>query len=129
MTFTRSIEGAVDGLVLHQNGDRTAPKRIESKDTEPHNGSDIAPDLLSEVQLLNDDHTPMEFVIFILEWVFGKDRETATRITLEIHDNGAGACGIYPHQVADAKVTEVSELARQHGHPLQCVHERIASAR
>jgi CubicO group peptidase (beta-lactamase class C family)/ATP-dependent Clp protease adapter protein ClpS len=129
MTFTRNPEGAVDGLVLHQNGDRTAPKRIEAKDTEPHNGSDIAPDLLSEVQLLNDDHTPMEFVIFVLEWVFGKDRETATRITLEIHGNGVGACGIYPHQVADAKVTEVSELARQHGHPLQCVRERIASAR
>ena len=129
MTFTRNLEGAVDGLVLHQNGDRTAPKRIEATGAEPHNGSDTASDLLSEVQLLNDDHTPMEFVIFILEWVFGKDRETATRITLEIHDNGVGACGIYPHHVADAKVTEVSELARQHGHPLQCVREGIASVR
>jgi CubicO group peptidase (beta-lactamase class C family)/ATP-dependent Clp protease adapter protein ClpS len=128
MTFTRNLEGAVDGLVLHQHGDRSVPKRIEAKDTECHNGSDMASELLSEVHLLKDDDTPMEFVIFILEWVFGKDRETATRITLEIHDKGVGACGIYPYHVADAKLTEVSELARQHGHPLQSVHERIASA-
>jgi serine-type D-Ala-D-Ala carboxypeptidase/endopeptidase len=129
MTFTRNPEGAVDGLVLHQNGDRTAPKRIEAKDTEHHDGSDVASELLSEVQLLNDDHTPMQFVVFILEWVFGKDRETAIRIMHEIHDSGAGACGIYPHHVADAKVAEVSELARQHSHPLQCMRQKIASAR
>jgi serine-type D-Ala-D-Ala carboxypeptidase/endopeptidase len=129
MTFKRNLEGSVDGLVLHQNGDRAAPKRNEAKEAEHHSVSDIASGLLSEVRLLNDDYTPMEFVVFVLEWVFGKDRETATRIMLEIDKMGAGACGIYPHHLADAKVTEVSDLARQHNHPLQCVRERITSAR
>jgi serine-type D-Ala-D-Ala carboxypeptidase/endopeptidase len=128
MTFKRNPEGAVDGLVLHQNGDHAAPKRIEAKETERHSVSDIASGLLSEVRLLNDDYTPMEFVAYVLEWVFGQDRETATRIMLEIHNEGVGACGIYPHHVADAKVTEVFDLARQHKHPLQCVRERITSA-
>jgi D-alanyl-D-alanine-carboxypeptidase/D-alanyl-D-alanine-endopeptidase len=128
MTFKRNPEGAVDGLVLHQNGDRTAPKRIEAKETERHSASDMASGRLSEVRLLNDDHTPMEFVVHVLERVFGRDREAATRIMLEIHHQGAGVCGIYPHDVADAKVAEVSDLARQHKHPLQCVRERITSA-
>jgi ATP-dependent Clp protease adaptor protein ClpS len=104
------------------------PKRIEAKETERHSVSDIASGLLSEVRLLNDDYTPMEFVAYVLEWVFGKDRETAAGIMLEIHNEGVGACGIYPHHVADAKVTEVFDLARQHKHPLQCVRERITSA-
>jgi CubicO group peptidase (beta-lactamase class C family)/ATP-dependent Clp protease adapter protein ClpS len=128
MTFNRNPEGAVDGLVLHQNGDRAAPKRIKAKETESHSVSDIESGLLSKVRLLNDDYTPMDFVVFALQWVFGKDLETATRIMLEIHNEGAGACGIYPHHVADAKVTEVLDLAREHKHPLQCVRERITSA-
>jgi len=127
MTFTRNSEGAVDGLVLHQNGDRTAPKRIEAKDGERQDGLDS--ELLSEVRLLNDDQTPMQFVIFVLEWVFGMDREMATRIMQGIHDTGVGACGDFPHDVADAKVAEVSELARVHGHPLQCMRQPIARAR
>ena len=128
ITFKRNPEGAVDGLVLHQNGDRAATKRIEAKATESHSVSDIESGLLSEVRLLNDDYTTWEFVMYVLEWVFGKDLETATRIMLEIHNEGVGACGIYPHHVADAKVTEVLDLARQHQHPLQCVRERITSA-
>jgi D-alanyl-D-alanine-carboxypeptidase/D-alanyl-D-alanine-endopeptidase len=129
MTFKRNPGGEVDGLVLHhQKRDFAAPKRIKAKETERHSVSDMASGLLSEVRLLNDDSTPMEFVVYILEWVFGKDRETATRIMLDIHHEGVGACGIYPHDVADAKVTEVSDLARQHEHPLQCVRERITSA-
>ena len=128
MTFKRNPEGAVDGLVLHQNGDHAAPKLIKAKETERHSVADMAAGLLSEVRLLNDDSTPMEFVIYVLERVFGKDRETATLIMLDIHNEGVGACGIYPHDVADAKVTEVSGLARQHEHPLQCVREPITSA-
>ena len=128
MTFKRDPEGAVDGLVLHQNGDRAAPKRIEAKETGGYSASDMASGLLSEVRLLNDDYTPMEFVIDVLERVFGRDRETATRIMLEIHHRGASTCGIYPHDVADAKVAEVFDLAREHQHPLQCVRERIPPA-
>jgi ATP-dependent Clp protease adapter protein ClpS len=84
--------------------------------------------LLAEVRLLNDDFTPMEFVVHVLEHMFGKDRETATRIMLEIHKEGVGTCGIYPYDVANAKVTEVLDFARQHQHPLQCVLWQSSSA-
>jgi ATP-dependent Clp protease adapter protein ClpS len=83
--------------------------------------SDETKGLLAEVRLLNDDFTTMEFVVDVLERVFGKDRETATRIMLEIHENGVGTCGLYPYEVAAAKVREVLNFARQHQHPLQCV--------
>jgi ATP-dependent Clp protease adapter protein ClpS len=75
-------------------------------------------------RLLNDDQTTMEFVVRVLEEIFGKDRETATRIMLEAHSEGFGACGIYPYDIAEAKVTEVLSFARRHVHPLQCVLER-----
>ena len=89
--------------------------------------SDAPSGLLAEVRLLNDDQTTMEFVVQVLEEVFGKDRETATRIMLETHSEGFGICGIYPYDIAEAKVTEVLSLARGHGHPLQCVLERSSS--
>jgi ATP-dependent Clp protease adapter protein ClpS len=89
--------------------------------------SDTPSRLLAEVRLLNDDHTPMEFVVQVLKRVFGKDRKTATRIMLEIHNKGLGTCGIYPYDIADAKVTEVLNFARRHEHPLQCVLERSSS--
>jgi ATP-dependent Clp protease adapter protein ClpS len=83
--------------------------------------------LLAKVLLLNDDYTPMEFVVHVLERVFDKDHEAAVRIMFEIHNGGAGICGIYPYDAADAKVTEVLDLAHQHQHPLQCVLEQSAS--
>ena len=89
--------------------------------------SDAPSGLLAEVRLLNDDHTPMEFVVQVLKRVFGKDRQTATRLMLEIHNKGFGTCGIYPYDIADAKVTEVLNFARRHQHPLQCVLERSSS--
>jgi ATP-dependent Clp protease adapter protein ClpS len=89
--------------------------------------SDAPSGLLAEVRLLNDDQTTMEFVVQVLEGVFCKDRETATRIMLEIHREGFGVCGIYPYDIAGAKVTEVLSLARRDGHPLQCVLERSSS--
>lgn len=89
---------------------------------------DKPPGLLAEVRLLNDDYTPMEFVVHVLERLFGKDFETATRIMLEIHHEGVGTCGVYPYDVADAKVTEVLNFARQQGQPLQCVLEPSSSA-
>jgi ATP-dependent Clp protease adaptor protein ClpS len=86
---------------------------------EQHAASDMPSGLLAEVRLLNDDQTTMEFVVKVLEEVFGKDRETASRIMLEIHSEGFGVCGIYPHDIAEAKVTEVLSFARRHLHPLQ----------
>ena len=82
---------------------------------------------LYRVVLLNDDYTPMEFVVHVLERVFDKDRETATRIMLEVHHKGILACGIYPYDAAVAKVREVLDFAREHQHPLQCVLERSSS--
>jgi ATP-dependent Clp protease adaptor protein ClpS len=75
------------------------------------------------VLLLNDDATPMEFVVHVLEQMFGKDHETATRIMLKVHNTGRGECGTYPFAVADAKAKEVEAFAREHGHPLRCMVE------
>ncbi|WP_370638470.1 ATP-dependent Clp protease adapter ClpS [Aurantimonas sp. VKM B-3413] len=79
---------------------------------------------LYRVLLLNDDYTPMEFVIHVLERFFQKDREAATRIMLHVHNHGVGECGIYTYEVAETKVTQVMDFARQHQHPLQCVMEK-----
>ena len=79
---------------------------------------------LYRVLLLNDDYTPMEFVIEVLERIFQKDRESATRIMLHVHQNGAGECGVYTFEVAETKVTQVMDLALKNQHPLQCVMEK-----
>jgi ATP-dependent Clp protease adaptor protein ClpS len=76
------------------------------------------------VLLLNDDYTPMEFVVLVLEFCFQKSREDATRIMLHVHNHGVGVCGVYPYEVAETKVAQVLDLARQHEHPLQCTMER-----
>jgi ATP-dependent Clp protease adaptor protein ClpS len=79
---------------------------------------------LYRVLILNDDYTPMEFVIHILERFFQKDREAATRIMLHVHNHGVGECGVYTFEVAETKVTQVMDFARQNQHPLQCVMEK-----
>src|ERR1700752_5273736 len=79
---------------------------------------------LYRVLLLNDDYTPMEFVVHVLERFFNKDREAATRIMLHVHHHGIGECGVYTHEVAETKVTQVMDFARKHQHPLQCVMEK-----
>jgi ATP-dependent Clp protease adaptor protein ClpS len=79
---------------------------------------------LSRALLLNDDYTPMEFVVHVLERFFNKDRESATRIMLHVHHHGIGECGIYTYEVAETKVTQVMDFARKHQHPLQCVMEK-----
>lgn len=79
---------------------------------------------LYRVLILNDDYTPMEFVIHVLERFFQKDREAATRIMLHVHNHGVGECGVYTYEVAETKVTQVMDFARQHQHPLQCVMEK-----
>jgi len=79
---------------------------------------------LYRVLILNDDYTPMEFVVHVLERFFQKDRDAATRIMLHVHNHGVGECGVYTFEVAETKVTQVMDFARQHQHPLQCVMEK-----
>lgn len=79
---------------------------------------------LYRVLLLNDDYTPMEFVVLILQDVFNKTREDAMRIMLHVHNHGVGECGVYPYEVAETKVTRVMDAARRNQHPLQCVMEK-----
>jgi ATP-dependent Clp protease adaptor protein ClpS len=79
---------------------------------------------LYKVLLLNDDYTPMEFVVHVLERFFNKGREEATRIMLHVHHKGVGICGVYTYEVAEMKVTQVTDFARQHQHPLQCTMEK-----
>ena len=79
---------------------------------------------LYKVLLLNDDYTPMEFVVHILERFFNKGPEEAMKIMLHVHQHGVGVCGLYTYEVAETKVTQVMDFARQHQHPLQCTMER-----
>ncbi|MDA4631985.1 ATP-dependent Clp protease adapter ClpS [Escherichia coli] len=79
---------------------------------------------LYRVLLLNDDYTPMEFVIHVLERFFQKNKEDATRIMLHVHNHGVGECGVFTYEVAESKMTQVMDYARQNQHPLQCVMEK-----
>lgn len=79
---------------------------------------------LYKVLLLNDDFTPMEFVVLVLQRFFNKGQEDATRIMLHVHQKGVGLCGVYTYEVAETKVTQVMDYSRQHGHPLQCTMEK-----
>jgi ATP-dependent Clp protease adaptor protein ClpS len=83
------------------------------------------PPQMFQVLMLNDDFTPMEFVVMVLQEFFSKDRESATQIMLKIHLDGKGVCGVYSKDVATTKVDQVLEAARKSGHPLQCVAEPI----
>ncbi|OJX33402.1 MAG: ATP-dependent Clp protease adapter ClpS [Burkholderiales bacterium 68-12] len=85
----------------------------------------VKPPQMYQVLMLNDDYTPMEFVVVVLQEFFHKDRETATQIMLKIHLDGKGVCGVYPHDIANTKVQLVLDAARQAGHPLQCVCEPV----
>ena len=114
---------ATAGVVRMQNdGDRNDPgrgtaviTRTKTKTKKPS---------LYRVLILNDDYTPMEFVVHVLERFFQKDREAATRIMLHVHNHGVGECGIYTFEVAETKVSQVMDFARQNQHPLQCVMEK-----
>ena len=77
-----------------------------------------------KVLMLNDDYTPMEFVVHVLERFFQKSREEATRVMLHVHRRGVGVCGVFTYEVAETKVTQVMDLARQNQHPLQCTIEK-----
>jgi ATP-dependent Clp protease adaptor protein ClpS len=101
-------------------------------DIEHHDGFELAveeaqpkvkPPPLYRVVLLNDDFTPMEFVVDILESVFGMERTRATQVMLEVHTKGKGICGVFNHEIAETKVAQVTGIANQHQHPLLCTME------
>ena len=79
---------------------------------------------LYKVLLLNDDYTPMEFVVHVLQKYFGKSREEAERIMLHVHQKGVGICGVYTFEIAETKVTQVMDFSRANNHPLQCTMEK-----
>ena len=99
--------GNDDAVVLERRAQRTKPPQM------------------FQVVLLNDDFTPMEFVVHVIQEFFSKDRETATQIMLKIHLDGRGVCGVYTRDMAATKVNQVMEAAHQAGHPLQCVSEPV----
>lgn len=85
----------------------------------------IKPPQMYQVLMLNDDFTPMEFVVLVIQEFFSKDRESATQIMLKIHLDGKAVCGVYSKDVAATKVDQVIDAARQAGHPLQCLSEPV----
>ena len=98
------------------DGDAVVLERLPQKTQPPQ---------MYRVVMLNDDYTPMEFVIVVLQEFFGKDREAATQIMLKIHLDGKGVCGVYSRDIAATKVDQVMEAAHQAGHPLQCLSESV----
>lgn len=110
----------------------STPHQASAKPSKPGDGEDdgvlaIAPAKpalkrppLYKVVLLNDDYTPMEFVVDVLEQFFGLNRERATQIMLAVHTQGKGVCGIYPRDIAETKAAQVNQHARDNGHPLLC---------
>jgi len=85
----------------------------------------VKPPQMYQVLMLNDDFTPMEFVVVVIQEYFSKDRESATQIMLKIHLDGKAVCGVYSRDVAATKVDQVLDAAKQNGHPLQCVSEPV----
>jgi ATP-dependent Clp protease adaptor protein ClpS len=79
---------------------------------------------LYKVLILNDDYTPMEFVVYVLERFFHKSADEATKIMLHVHQYGVGVCGVYTYEIAETKVAQVVDMARRHQHPLQCTMEK-----
>ena len=87
-----------------------------------------APPPMYQVILLNDDYTPMEFVVHVLEKFFAKSSEDAFRVMLQVHHEGKGVCGVYPHDIAASRVAQVAQYSRARQHPLQCVMEPAGEA-
>ena len=80
---------------------------------------------MHEVLLLNDDYTPMDFVVEVLTYFFSLSTERATQVMLQVHTEGQGVCGVFPHDVAETKVAQVSAFAKKHHHPLMCVSKKL----
>ena len=121
-------------LPLGDPGERFDPDQMsdENKDGETRRQTGIVTAVkpktkkpsMYKVLLLNDDYTPMEFVVVVLMRFFSKSQDEATQIMLHVHRRGVGICGVYPYEVAEAKVTQVYDFARRHEHPLQCTMEK-----
>src|SRR6202789_979546 len=92
--------------------------------TQPRTRTQTKRPHMYRVLLLNDDYTPMEFVIHVLERFFNKDHDAAQRIMMHVHQQGIGECGVFTYEVAETKVTQVMDFARKHQHPLQCIMEK-----
>ena len=119
-----------DVLALRMAGDDDRDDDDDGQDQGPTTGVVVKPKpkvkkpALYKVIMLNDDYTPMEFVVMVLERFFNKTNEEATHIMLHVHQKGVGVCGVFTYEVAETKVTQVMDLARQHQHPLQCTLEK-----
>ena len=121
-------------LMSEHSGPGGSPPRgpIRNGDTGDRSGTGIVTKTrpktkkpsLYRVLILNDDYTPMEFVVHVLERFFGKAHEEAVQIMLHVHRHGVGICGVFTFEVAETKVAQVIELARRHQHPLQCTMEK-----
>jgi ATP-dependent Clp protease adaptor protein ClpS len=124
-SFPKLVDARANMRVVMANGpenpgDNGAPAVGIATRTKPKTKK---PDMF-KVLLLNDDYTPMEFVVQVLQDVFHRDRDTAMRIMLHVHQKGVGICGVYSYEVAETKVSKVVDSARQNQHPLQCTMER-----
>jgi len=100
------------------NDDGSSAQIILEEKTKPKKPS------LYQVIIVNDDYTPMEFVVLVLERFFAKNNNEATQIMYHVHKKGMGVCGIYPYEIAETKVVQVMDFAKKHQHPLQCVLEK-----
>jgi ATP-dependent Clp protease adaptor protein ClpS len=124
----RRSSGRRNGVAARAGMTTAGPRRVEDGGSGTSVVTKTRPKVkrpsLYRVLILNDDYTPMEFVVHVLEHFFAKDREAATRIMLHVHNHGAGECGVYTYEVAETKVTQVMDFARKHQHPLQCVMEK-----
>jgi len=109
--------GRPNGPGRHDDGDTGLAVKTRAKTKKPS---------MYKVLMLNDDYTPMEFVIYVLERIFNKSAEDATRIMLHVHQKGVGLCGVFTFDVAETKAGQVMDLARRNQHPLQCTIEKDA---
>lgn len=114
--YTQGLVAAGKGTGTARPG--SAPLAVVEAKPKPQKPS------LYRVLILNDDYTPMEFVVYVLERFFNKSREDATRVMLHVHQTGVGVCGVYTYEVAETKVAQVVDMARRHQHPLQCTMEK-----
>jgi ATP-dependent Clp protease adaptor protein ClpS len=105
-----------DEPIKHGSGDGLAVEEAKPK---------LKPPPLYKVVLLNDDYTPMEFVVQILETFFAMNREKATQVMLHVHTRGKGVCGVYTREIAETKVVQVNEFSRRNQHPLLCTLEEV----
>jgi ATP-dependent Clp protease adaptor protein ClpS len=137
LDFGHAAQRVVRNLTAERNGGARMPLRATGDEQK---GGDQGPGVgtvvvtrpktqtrrpsMYRVLLLNDDYTPMEFVVAVLRKYFNKGPEEATRIMLHVHQHGVGECGIFTYEVAETKVTQVMDYARKHQHPLQCIMEK-----